>query len=247
VSSFKRRALVAVSAVLWTLAPAQAVASGLQVAPVTVTLAATKSADGLTLSNSGDSVVHAQVRVYRWVQDATGEHLDATSELAVSPPMVELDPGEKQLIRVIRVGPPPPAGAVEQAFRVKIDELPLDLTGEKGLRYVLNYSLPIFVQPAGADAPPPKLSWKLARSGDHVALVAANSGGVHAQVADVKYTDASGKTVQLAPGLLGYVLPGATMQWATAIPAEALDQAGTLQAMIDGQQVSQPLSASSAP
>ena len=229
------------------LAPAQAGASGLQVAPVTLTLEATKTADGLTLSNSGDSVVHAQVRIYRWTQTADGEHLDTTTELAISPPMVALQPGEKQLIRVIRVGPPPAAGEVERAYRVKIDELPVDLKGEKGLRYVLNYSLPIFVEPAGAAAAPAHVTWTLQQSGNEVELVGSNSGGIRAQIADVKYTDASGKTVQLAPGLLGYVLPGATMRWGTAIPPQTLAQVGTLQAMIDGQQVSQALPASRTP
>src|SRR5574337_2035401 len=48
------------------LASAAAFASGLQVAPVSLTLKATQQADGLWLSNTGENVVHAQVRVYRW-------------------------------------------------------------------------------------------------------------------------------------------------------------------------------------
>ena len=173
------------SAALLNLAPAKAGASGLQVAPVTVTLAATKSADTLTLSNDGDSVVHAQVRAYRWTQDAGSEHLDATGELVVSPPMITLNPGEKQVIRVIRIGAPPTASEPEKAFRVKIDELPIDLKGQKGLHYVLSYSLPIFIEPEGVKPSPARLAWKLIRDGDQVAIVAANLGGVHAQIADV--------------------------------------------------------------
>ena len=43
-----------------------AAASGLQVSPVSLTLPPTQAADGLWLSNTGDNVVNAQVRVFRW-------------------------------------------------------------------------------------------------------------------------------------------------------------------------------------
>ena len=53
--------------VLWGVSCAVA-ASGLQVSPVSLTLPPTQAADGLWLSNTGDNVVNAQVRVFRWTQ-----------------------------------------------------------------------------------------------------------------------------------------------------------------------------------
>lgn len=68
-------------ALAFALAHAVASASGLQVSPVTLTLQATQNADGLWLSNTGDSVVHAQVRVYQWSQENGAEKLTPSREL----------------------------------------------------------------------------------------------------------------------------------------------------------------------
>lgn len=215
------------------LAGGAACASGLQVSPVSIDVPASQNAEGLWLSNTGDNVVNAQVRVYRWTQDEQGDQLAPTRELLASPPMLELPVGERQLIRAVRLGPPPTNG-VEQTYRMVIDELPLQTPGRKGLQYVLRYSVPVFVQPAGAAASPPQLQWALQRRGADVLLEVSNSGGTHAQLADLVHTDTRGQRTEVAPGLLGYVLPGARMRWALKIPAAALTGDGNWQAMING-------------
>lgn len=210
-----------------------AVAAGLQVSPVSIDVPATQNAEGLWLSNTGDGVVNAQVRVYRWTQNEQGDQLTPTRELLASPPMLELPVGERQLIRAVRLGAPPTDGA-EQAYRMIIDELPVQQPGRKGLQYVLRYSVPVFVQPAGAPASPPALQWALQREGDKTLLQVSNSGGTHAQLADLVFIDAAGQRTQVAPGLLGYVLPGARMRWALKLPAAALASGGRWEAMING-------------
>src|SRR5437016_9941579 len=91
---------------LW-LACGLATASGLQVAPVSLTLQPTQNAEGLWLSNADDNVVHAQVRVYHWTQEGAEDKLTPSRGLLVSPPMLQLAASERQLIRAIRVGAPP--------------------------------------------------------------------------------------------------------------------------------------------
>ncbi|WHZ10043.1 MAG: Sigma-fimbriae chaperone protein [Burkholderiaceae bacterium] len=216
------------------LACAAAFASGLQVAPVSLTLKATQNADGLWLSNTGDNVVHAQVRVYRWTQEGDADKLEPTRGLVASPPMVELAAGERQLIRAIRLGAPP-SGSAEEAYRLIIDELPVHDPNQKGLQYVLRYSVPVFVEPAGAPASAPQLQWALRRDGEKTLLEVSNTGGTHAQIADVAYTDAAGKRTDIARGLLGYVLPGVQMRWAVKVPAAALGEGSRWEAMINGK------------
>lgn len=219
-----------------------AYATGLQVAPTTLTLAPTQNADGLWLSNIGDDLVRAQVRVYRWTQDAKGDELGASDGLVISPPMAELKPGAAQLIRVIRLGPPPAgSGAVEDAYRLSIDELPIDMAGKPGLRFVLHYSVPIFVAPAGTPGTP-SLQWSLVREGDHVVLEVANRGRQHAQLADLAWIDGGGARTPIAPGLLGYVLPNATMRWMLQPPASVFATGHTLEVMINGDKTTQSLS-----
>lgn len=62
-----------------------ATASGLQVAPVTLTLQASQNADGIWLSNAGENVLNAQVRVFRWSQSAYGDKLSPLSGAGYQP------------------------------------------------------------------------------------------------------------------------------------------------------------------
>lgn len=235
----------ALLAFLWMAGYASA--SGLQVAPTTLSLKASQNADGLWLSNTGDNVIHAQVRVYHWTQNEQGDQLLASRGLVISPPMLQLAPGDRQLIRVIRVGAPPNgADATEDAYRLAIDELPIDTEGKRGLQFVLHYSLPIFIEPAGTKAAP-QLQWNLYRHGEQVMLQVSNRGGSHAQLAALGYIDIHGQRMEINPGLLGYVLPGATMQWMLKPPASAFTVGGTLEAMINGEKVAQNLSLSDRP
>ncbi|MDQ0572828.1 fimbrial chaperone protein [Variovorax paradoxus] len=208
-------------------------ASGLQVSPVTLTLQAAQNADGLWLSNTGDGVVHAQVRVYHWTQENGAEKLTPSRELLVSPPVVQLGASERQLIRVIRAGVP--AGMVENSYRLIIDELPVEVKEEKkGLQLVLRYSVPIFIAAAGAQSPAPQLTWSLRREDGQAVLEVANSGGMHAQLADLDFVDTVGRRTPVHAGLMGYVLPGARMRWPLKTSAEAFALGGVLETKING-------------
>ena len=135
-----------------------AAASGLQIAPVTLTLLATQNADGIWLSNAGENALNAQVRVFRWSQSAYGDKLSPSQGLVISPPMLALAPGERQLIRVIRTGPP--SAHAEDAYRLSIDELPPAKVEKNKLQFVLHYSVPVFIQPTSAAQTQAKLQWK---------------------------------------------------------------------------------------
>ena len=94
-----------------------AAASGLQVSPVTLSLQARQNAEGLWLSNTGDRVVHAQVRVYHWTQEGGEEQLTPSRGLLVSPPMLEIAPGTEMKIArgaVLRVVVPPTEDPAEE-------------------------------------------------------------------------------------------------------------------------------------
>ena len=221
------------AAVLLAGAAFGASAAGLQVSPVGLRLQATQQADGLWLTNTGDAVLNAQVRAFRWTQDGGVDRLEPTQALQVSPPMLELPSGARQLVRVIRTGPPPPAGP-QQAYRVIVDELPLEQPGLKGLNFVMRHSLPVFVEPAGAPAAAPQLRLGLRVKDGGLVLEAHNSGASAAQLADLRFTDAAGRAVQAHPGLLGYALPGATMRWALKLAPSARVGAQAWQMRLNG-------------
>lgn len=217
-----------------------AAASGLQVSPISLSLQARENASGLTLSNSGSDMVRAQVRVYEWLQDEKGEQLIPSRGLLASPPMIELQPGERQLIRIIRAkAPPQSTGAVEDAYRVLVNELPIKSDNQTtGLQFALSYSLPVFVQPVGVTKTSPQLQWSthLQPDGKEVKLRVTNRGNGHAQLAGLSFTDTAGKSTVINPGLLGYVLPGATMNWTLNVPLSVLTSGGNFKVMMNGTQ-----------
>ncbi|TWI04906.1 fimbrial chaperone protein [Luteimonas cucumeris] len=220
-------------------------AASLQVAPTAVTLTEKQNAGALWLTNTDEKKgLRAQTRIYRWTQDNGEEKLEATNDVAVSPPMIELLAGQRQLIRVIRTGAPPQGAEV--AYRVLVDELPgADEPEASGLQFLLRYSVPVFVLPAGDTPLKYELDTRLERNGSQVSLVAGNSGSQHAQIADLTWVDATGARKAVLAGLVGYVLPGQTMRW--ELPTDtAITAGGHFVARINGEQEEQTLALDSA-
>ncbi|EIL93822.1 fimbrial biogenesis chaperone [Rhodanobacter spathiphylli] len=218
-------------------------ATGLQVAPISLQLQARQNADGLWLSNTGASVLNAQVRVYHWTQEDGEERLVPSRNLLASPPMLAIGPADRQLVRVIRIGPPPMgAAATEDAYRVIIDELPVTASGKQGVQFVLRYSVPVFIEPEGKSRTAPHLNWSLQREGDRAVLNVSNAGNGHAQLSQITFVDRHGKKTDVNAGLLGYVLPGAHKRWTLKTPAAVFAAGGTLNAKVNDEVVAQPVS-----
>lgn len=199
-----------------------ATATGLQVTPTSLTVASNRSAVGVWLSNTGEAMLHAQVRVYHWSQERGADELTPSEGLIISPPMLELAPGARQFVRVIRSGAAPRER--EDAFRILIDELPIDeppppsaKTAEAGgagaVRFVLRYSLPVFLAPPDSDEATAQISGEVDGASSPPRLTVHNRSGVHAQLGNLVLVSARGERRELSPGLVGYVLAGQTMHW----------------------------------
>lgn len=210
-----------------------ATASSLQISPVTVDMPAGASAVGITLSNPGDQPLYGQVRVFRWTQDGQGESLEPTQDIVASPPLIEVAPHGEQLVRLVRRSPQ--ALPTEQSYRALIDEIPRpEATPSHGVTIRLRYSVPIFVNPAGALGKP-ELSWQLLRDAQGWSLRVANAGTRHGQIGEVQLL-AANQHWNLNKGLLGYVLAGQAQQWKVALDAPALPSGPlTVRAYVNGQ------------
>lgn len=211
---------------------AQAVSgSGLQVSPIGLRLAAKTSAEALWLTNTGGDTVHAQVRVFRWTQAHGEDVLEPSRDLVVSPPMIAIAPGDRQLVRVIRQVAPP-ADGVEAAYRILVDELPVNTGGQRGLTFILRYSIPVFLAPAGDPSTKAALQVAWDETAAGARLRVHNGGNGHAQIADVAWQGTADRRVLLS-GLVGYALPGSTMSW--DLPEVLPNGAGVLRARINGE------------
>ena len=214
------------------------IAASLQVSPTSIFIAAERTASGLTLSNGGTQPLHAQVRVFLWSQANGEERLEATTDVAISPPMLELPPGAQQLVRVIRLTPPP--ADVEQSYRIIVDELPEGRAAVEGqgLQFVLRYSIPVFLSPLNP-AISPLLHTTLSYENGETFLEVGNQGNGHAQLSDLALVRADNRQL-IAPGLSGYVLPGQRRRW--LLPADMeLNGDGDFKARITAELVERTL------
>jgi fimbrial chaperone protein len=249
----RSRTIGRATAFSWLLSIASAQAAGLQVTPTGLTLSARQNADGLWLSNSSSEPLHAQVRAFRWSQAGDEDRLEPTRDLIVSPPALQLPPGERQLVRVIRAGPPPSEG--ETSYRVIVDELPVPADGDsraaRGLRFVLQYSLPVFLlsaaSPSASGPGAPSLDARLMIDAGRWRLQIANRGDRHAQLADLSLVDRTGRRHVLGEGLAGYVLAGQQRTWALpqGLQASSLD-AGAIDVRVNGERLERALQPPSA-
>jgi len=175
-----------------------------------------QSAAVITLTNNGDQPINAQVRVFGWDQ-AQKDILAPTAKLVASPPMLTLAPGQVQSVRLVRTGKSP-ATAVE-AYRLLVDEVPdASKPSDLGVVLQMRYSLPVFVLPRG-NLKPANLAMTAAVEGDTLTLSARNQGEAYAQASGVSLAYAGKVVAPVLPGLLGYVLPGKSIEWKVPIPA----------------------------
>ncbi|WP_087687827.1 MULTISPECIES: fimbrial biogenesis chaperone [unclassified Pandoraea] len=201
---------------LLTLGVTDGHGASLQVSPVIVSLAPTQPATTLTLGNTGDLPIHGQLRLYAWTQRDGENVLTPTDALIASPPILRIEPGEQQIVRLVRLTAEPTQG--EQSYRLLVDELPAVAEAPaEGVTIRLRYSLPVFVQANDLQAPSLRFDVHWLRG----ELEVHNDGEQHAQLGATRVLDATGRSVELTHGLLGYVLAGQTRRFAARWPSGA--------------------------
>jgi fimbrial chaperone protein len=140
------RTTVSAAVLAVMLAGGHAHAAVLTVNPTRIVLSAQTASVMLTVSNSGDAPVRLQVKTHSWSQTLDGKmELGPTEDVVVFPSMVTLGPGEARRLRVAVVAP---AGHVEKAYRVFLEELaPVAHDPGAFVRVLTRIGIPVFLQP----------------------------------------------------------------------------------------------------
>jgi len=191
--------------------------------PIDPWLGPETKATELWIQNQGDTPAMMQVRIVGWQQVAGNERYTQQTDVVASPPIVTIQKGSRQLIRLIKQTQVP--AGVEQAYRIIVDEIPQPDTATKpqiGIKLQMRYSIPLFVYGQGvttwpdgdnhALVEPGDLSWQVVRENGKPALQVRNTGKIHVRLTDVSGRQ-GGQMRPIAEGLLGYVLPGGTRAW----------------------------------
>ncbi|ETF04367.1 pilus assembly protein PapD [Advenella kashmirensis W13003] len=213
-------------------------AAGLQVTPIVLNIQQTQKSDGLWLTNTSSQPMDVQVRVFEWLQQNETDVLNPTPEFVASPPLVKIPSGQKQFVRLVRVGQKPATG--ERAYRIVVDELPLERATTKGLTFALRYSIPVFIQGSVATATP-SLAWELRRGvGGDVLLAVTNSGPTRAKLSAVKFVSKNGRSVMINKGLFGYALANSSRQWTISKNAKVFAAGGHFEITMNGKNLNVP-------
>ncbi|MDC0727558.1 molecular chaperone [Phytobacter diazotrophicus] len=190
--------------------------------PIDPWLGSENKATELWIQNQGNTPATMQVRIVRWRQERGDERYQPQTDVVASPPIVTIQKGTKQLIRLIKQTEIP--AGTEQAYRIIVDEIPPagSSQGQMGIKLQMRYSIPLFVYGKGittypesanhALVDPRELSWQVVRENGKPALQIRNQGDVHVRLTAVSARQ-GGQTRVIADGLLGYVLPGETRSW----------------------------------
>jgi len=230
-------------------------ASSVLIWPLDPVIEADQKAVALWLENKGRETAYMQIRVVGWEQREFDNHYQTQREVIGSPPLARIEPGQKQLIRLTRTETVPVG--VERAYRIIIDDIPVvapkDGSHEvmaAGVNLQMRYTVPLFVYGEGlrgkpvtkrqrdaASAGAPDLSWRKVTVQGTPWLQVQNLGQVHARLTQVSMAQ-GGKRWPVAPGLLGYVLPGAIMRW--PLPP-GTSTAGQLLARVNNEPAAQPV------
>lgn len=191
--------------------------------PIDPVLTADKKATELWIENQGVNASTMQVRIVRWQQEDGHERYQQQQDVVASPPILRVGSGGKQLIRLIKQAPVPQGK--ELAYRIIIDEIPQPTASNQpqiGLKLQMRYSIPLFVygqgMPVAAEGTnhvlvdSRNLSWNTTTLDGKPAIEVRNRDLVHVRLSQVSVRQ-GGSEREVAPGLLGYVLPGQSRSW----------------------------------
>lgn len=200
--------------------------------PVDPVIAADQRSAAIWIENRGDTPVTMQVRSLAWSQRDGEDSYDLQDAVVSSPPMAEIAPGARQLVRVIRRGDAPPPG--EQAYRLLIDEVPgapkpQGPGAAAALAVQMRYSIPLFTY-GEREHGHASLSSRIVLDQGQAFVEVRNGGTRHARLTDLRWMRRDG-SITIASGLVGYVLPGAVRRF--ALPQGAVGT-GELAVKVDG-------------
>ncbi len=206
--------------------------------PVNPVIEGDARAAALWLENPGKTPITLQVRIYAWDQRDGRNAYAEQDEIIGTPPIVSIEPGQRQLVRLTRTAPP--AAVAEKPYRIVVDEIPVGRSSTDpgaSVSFRMRYSLPLFSYTPRGDgkakppAPAPRISWRAGADAGGRFLEIHNGGTGHARLTDVSLATGPHRS-PVAQGLLGYVLPGASMRWPLTAKADA---AGDLLATVNGK------------
>ena len=211
-------------ATLWLLC--SSASAQLVIGPTVVEFGAQQKvvAVSVTLDDRASAPMRLQADVQRWTQNLAGEAITAeTSELLVTPPIAQLQPGQKQIFRLALRGQR--SATEELAYRLILEDISdtvasAQIATNMNVNFRMRYDLPVMLAPVNAVSN--LLQWKTCAPDALANRVACfrmlNAGNRRVKVQNLTIAgDGWQHSVPFKEGI--NVLSGAEREWHIALPA----------------------------
>jgi len=209
----------------------EADAGAFSVNPTQIFLSPGASTQLLTLRNESDDTLRFQLTAFKWQQAADGAmQLEPTNDVIFFPAMLSLGAKDE---RRIRIGVTVPFDAIEKTYRLFVQELPPEETGEGpppgGIRMLTKLGIPVFLRPPKPAAQATLRD--LVMTGGAFSFSLYNGGNVHflPETVVVRGFDASGARVFEQEVTSWYVLANTPRAFTYAVPTEACGKLRSLE------------------
>lgn len=198
------------------------------VTPVRIYMTPKDRAVAVTITNDGDTQVVLQADLNGWSQkpDGTDEQVP-TEDLILSPPIIKLAPGARQVVRLALLKPADLSNQL--IYRMVMREVPeATNTQEKTIAVpiALALSLPVFITPPAAKREVSCTTEQFAPQA--VTIGCRNTGSAYAQVREMSLMRGEQVLSRFEGGI--YILPGA--QQLMSLKTDLLIKAGTAQLQV---------------
>lgn len=188
-------------------------ASNISVEPTTVILTPKNTVQSITVANADVQPLLLQIQSMAWTQMNGLDSYQNTQDLLISPPIVNIPPGEERIIRIGFINQAFPLKA-ERPYRIFLQQVLTDkethLINSDKIKVALRIGIPVFIEPQ--TNPQPQLIWKrtVSKNGE-IFLSANNIGTKHVKINAIQIKDANNKTFLLDD--FKYILPNSTQYW----------------------------------
>lgn len=210
--------------------PAPGGATEFSVTPILVELKPGAMSETITVTNHSTDRLRAAVKLMEWTQDGEGKDIyKDSSDLVYFPRQMEI---EGQGKRLVRVGIKAPAGMVEGAYRLFIEEQPEAApdSSRAQVSFYFRFGVPVFVAPATPKAQP-EIADPTVKAGK-LSLVVSNTGNQHFRLVKIAITDGSGYLKEMGGW---YSLAGTQRTYSAEIPADVCRKAHTFTVTLEGE------------
>ena len=212
----------------------EATSAAFNVTPLRIELDSQAQFSTFQIRNDSGTRLALQARGFAWSQLDSEDRFAPTADVAISPSIVEIEPGEIQHFKLLRRQVQ--AGPAENVYRLIIDQLPDQQAPTGGVTATrLRVSIPVFVN--RNIAAPARLAW----TSDGNAIGVSNAGGRSVKLSKLAITTPDGVVHDLGVKGPRYVLSGASATWASPASLPCFPAGSFVTGIVDNGPLREPV------